>query len=49
MFMHMLLDHKTGIAILLQQEVSEQDDEADEGSRLINKRTLSLYDKPCVT
>lgn len=44
MFMHMLLDHKTGIAILLQQEASEQDDEADEGSRLINKRTLSLYD-----
>lgn len=45
MFMHMLLDHKAGIAILLQQEASEQEvDEADEGSRLINKRTLSLYD-----
>lgn len=44
MFMQMLLDHKAGIAILLQQEVSDQDDEADEGSRLINKRTLSLYD-----
>lgn len=43
-FMHMLLDHKAGIAILLQQEVSDQDDETDEGSRLINKRTLSLYD-----
>ncbi|MBV2132398.1 DUF4194 domain-containing protein [Pseudomonas sp. MAP12] len=44
MFMHMLLDHKAGIAILLQQELADQEDEADEGSRLINKRTLSLYD-----
>lgn len=44
MFMRMLLDMKAGIAILLQQEVAEQDDEADETSRLINKRTLSLYD-----
>jgi len=44
MYMHMLLDHKAGIAILLQQEASDQDDDADEVSRLINKRTLSLYD-----
>ncbi|AVE36235.1 DUF4194 domain-containing protein [Pseudomonas aeruginosa] len=44
MFMRMLLDMKAGIAILLQQEVAEQDEETDEASRLINKRTLSLYD-----
>lgn len=44
MFMRMLLDMKAGIAILLQQEMAEQDEEADEASRLINKRTLSLYD-----
>ncbi|HBN8568344.1 hypothetical protein APB30_28130 [Pseudomonas aeruginosa] len=44
MFMRMLLDMKAGIAILLQQEVTEQGEEADEASRLINKRTLSLYD-----
>lgn len=44
MFMRMLLDMKAGIAILLQQEAEEQDEEADEASRLINKRTLSLYD-----
>ncbi|HGS7893544.1 DUF4194 domain-containing protein [Pseudomonas aeruginosa] len=44
MFMRMLLDMKAGIAILLQQEVAEQGEEADEASRLINKRTLSLYD-----
>lgn len=44
MFMRMLLDMKAGIAILLQQEVADQDEEADEASRLINKRTLSLYD-----
>lgn len=43
-FMHMLLDHKAGIAILLQQEVTDQDDDEEDGSRLINKRTLSLYD-----
>ena len=44
MFMRMLLDMKAGIAILLQQEAVEQDEETDEASRLINKRTLSLYD-----
>ncbi|MGM3189823.1 DUF4194 domain-containing protein [Dickeya dadantii subsp. dieffenbachiae] len=43
-FMHMLLDMKAGIAILLQQETADRDEEADEASRLINKRTLSLYD-----
>lgn len=44
MFMRMLLDMKAGIAILLQQESVEQDEETDEASGLINKRTLSLYD-----
>lgn len=44
MFMRMLLDMKAGIAILLQQDALEQDEETDETSRLINKRTLSLYD-----
>ncbi|WP_373185907.1 DUF4194 domain-containing protein [Halopseudomonas sp.] len=44
MFMRMLLDMKGGIAILLQQDAVEQDEETDEASHLINKRTLSLYD-----
>jgi hypothetical protein len=43
-FMRMLVDMKAGIAILLQQDEMEQDEETDEASRLINKRTLSLYD-----
>lgn len=44
MYLNMLLDHKAGLAILLQQEVTDQDDEEEEGSRLINKRTLTLYE-----
>jgi hypothetical protein len=43
MFMHMLLDIKSGVAILLQQESADEHD-SDEASGLINKRTLSLYD-----
>lgn len=43
MFLRMLLDEKAGLAILLQQDVADTDDE--EGiSTLISRRTLSLYD-----
>jgi hypothetical protein len=43
MYLSMLLDQKAGLAILLQQEVVDQENE-EEGSRLINKRTLTLYE-----
>lgn len=45
MFMRMLVDTKAGMAILLQQEnADELEEHADDSSRLINRRTLSLYD-----
>lgn len=44
MFMHMLLDMKAGIAILLQKDNNDALEESDDSSRLINRRTLSLYD-----
>ncbi len=46
MYLHMLLDQKAGIAILLEQEVTdpESGEEDDEDVSLVGKRTLSLYD-----
>lgn len=48
MYLYMLLDQKAGIAILLEQEVTDpeggEEEDEDEGSSLIGKRTLSLYD-----
>ena len=47
MYLYMLLDQKAGIAILLEQEVTDPDsdeEDEDEGSGLVGKRTLGLYD-----
>ncbi len=41
MFLRMLLDEKAGVAILLQQETDESEDEP---VSLITRRTLTLYD-----
>lgn len=43
MYLRMLLDEQAGLAILLQQDVENADDE-EEISSLISRRTLTLYD-----
>ncbi|MGD7037126.1 DUF4194 domain-containing protein [Methylotuvimicrobium buryatense] len=43
MYLRLLLDEQAGLAILLQQEVEELDED-DEISSLIVRRTLTLYD-----
>ncbi|MDQ6958922.1 MAG: DUF4194 domain-containing protein [Mariprofundaceae bacterium] len=43
MYLHMLLDEKAGLAMLLQQDGVETDEE-EEISTLISRRTLTLFD-----
>lgn len=43
MYLRLLLDEPAGLAILLQQDVADED-HGDEISTLISRRTLSLYD-----
>ena len=43
MYLRMLLDEQAGLAILLQQELTDADDEEEAGT-LITRRTLTLYD-----
>ncbi len=45
MYLRMLLDEQAGLAILLQQELTDADDEEEEEiASLISRRTLTLYD-----
>lgn len=44
MFLHLILDHRAGIAILLQQDEDIDDTDTDEHYSMVNRRTLTLYD-----
>ncbi|WAH57172.1 DUF4194 domain-containing protein [Pseudomonas silvicola] len=44
MFLHLILDRRAGIAILLQQDDDTDDTDTDEQYSMVNKRTLTLYD-----
>lgn len=44
MFLHLILDRRAGIAILLQQDDDIDDTDTDEQYSMVNKRTLTLYD-----
>lgn len=44
MFLHLILDRRAGIAILLQPDDALDDTDSDEQYSMVNKRTLTLYD-----
>jgi len=44
MYLNLLVDESTGVALILQQKIAEEEDHEEDIYSLVSRRTLSLYD-----